>query len=56
MTLAQARKAALYLVLVFVLYSVITFPERATEFVELAFAAISEAGQGVGDMLAELVR
>lgn len=55
MTLAQARKLALYLLAVVVLYSIIAFPERATEFVGLAFVAISDAAEGVGELLAALI-
>jgi hypothetical protein len=55
MTVAQARKTALYLVAVFVLYSVVIFPERATDFVGLGFLGVSDAAEGVGELLAEIL-
>jgi hypothetical protein len=55
MTLVQARRIALYLLAVLVLYSVITFPERATDFVGLGFVGISDAAEGVGDLLADSI-
>jgi hypothetical protein len=55
MTLVQARRIALYLLAVLVLYAVIAAPERAADFVGLGFLAVSEAAEGVGDLLAGLV-
>ncbi|MDT0342017.1 hypothetical protein [Streptomyces litchfieldiae] len=51
MTLAQARKIALYLLLAAVLYAVLTFPDRSGEFAQLAFTALSGAADAVGDLL-----
>jgi hypothetical protein len=55
MTLVQARRIALYLVAVAVLYAVVASPDRATDFVGLGFHAVSGAAEGVGDLLAELI-
>jgi len=52
---AQAKKIALYIVVVFVLYSIITIPERSTELVGVAFEAVSTAAHSVGDFMTELV-
>ncbi|WP_199826367.1 hypothetical protein [Streptomyces sp. SBT349] len=51
MTAAQARKVALYLLTVLVLWAVISHPARSTEFVGLGFEAVSGAVDGVGDLL-----
>jgi hypothetical protein len=51
----QAKKVALYMIVVFVLYTVITSPERAADLVQVGFEGISDAAQGVGDFMSELV-
>lgn len=53
---AQAKKIALYIVVVFVLYSIITSPTRSTELVGVAFESVSGAAQSVGDFMTELVK
>jgi hypothetical protein len=53
---AQARKIALYIVVVFVLYTIITSPERAADLVGVGFEGVSSAAQGVGDFMTELVK
>ncbi|AWL39604.1 hypothetical protein B9S64_16915 [Streptomyces sp. SM18] len=52
----QAKKIALYLIVVFVLYTIITSPERAADLVQVGFEGISSAAQGVGDFMSELVK
>ncbi|AGK78690.1 hypothetical protein ACFV2I_05470 [Streptomyces microflavus] len=54
--MAQARKIALYIVVVFVLYTIITSPERAADLVGVGFEGVSSAAQGVGDFMTELVK
>ncbi|WP_326698768.1 hypothetical protein OG909_16450 [Streptomyces sp. NBC_01754] len=54
--MAHAKKIALYLIVVFVLYTIITSPERAADLVQVGFEGISSAAQGVGDFMSELVR
>ncbi|WP_158920384.1 hypothetical protein [Streptomyces sp. NBRC 109706] len=43
MTLVTARKIGLYLLVVGVLYSVISFPDRSGEFAQLVFTALAGA-------------
>ncbi|MFB8106207.1 MULTISPECIES: hypothetical protein [Streptomyces] len=54
--MAQARKIALYIVVVFVLYSIITSPKRSAELVGVGFEGVSSAAQSVGDFMTELVK
>lgn len=54
--MAQAKKIALYIVVVFVLYTIITSPARAADLVQVGFEGISSAAQGVGDFMSELVK
>ncbi|ONK12679.1 hypothetical protein [Streptomyces sp. MP131-18] len=51
MTLAQARKIALYVLTVAAFYAVMTSPARSAEFVHLLFEALSGAADAVGDLL-----
>jgi hypothetical protein len=53
--MAQARKIALYAVIVFVLYTIITSPARSAELVQLGFEGISGAAQSVGEFMTQLV-
>lgn len=53
--MAQARKIALYVIVVFVLYTIITSPERAADLVQVGFEGVSDAAKGVGDFMSELV-
>ncbi|MCB5910837.1 hypothetical protein ACIBK8_26070 [Streptomyces sp. NPDC050161] len=53
--MAQAKKIALYLVIVFVLYTIITSPGRAADLVQIGFEGISSAAQGVGEFMTQLV-
>ncbi|MFF9688092.1 hypothetical protein [Streptomyces sp. NPDC014623] len=54
--MVQARKIALYMIVVFVLYTIITSPERSADLVQIGFEGISSAAQGVGDFMSELVK
>ncbi|MBT2369495.1 hypothetical protein ACWD0A_01625 [Streptomyces sp. NPDC002867] len=51
----EAKKVALYIVVVFVLYTIITSPEKAADLVGIGFEGISDAAQGVGQFMTELV-
>ncbi|GAB2775199.1 hypothetical protein ACWGJ2_14975 [Streptomyces sp. NPDC054796] len=53
--MVQAKKAALYLVIVFVLYTIITSPARAADLVQIGFEGISGAAQGVGEFMTQLI-
>jgi hypothetical protein len=55
MTLVQARRIAFYLLAVFLLYAVIASPDGSADFVGLGFQAVSDAADGVGDLLAAAV-
>ncbi|MGW0960147.1 hypothetical protein ACWD4K_14180 [Streptomyces gelaticus] len=52
----QAKKIALYVIVVFVLYTIITSPARAADLVQVGFEGVSSAAQGVGDFMSELVK
>ncbi|MEE1773204.1 MULTISPECIES: hypothetical protein [unclassified Streptomyces] len=52
----QAKKIVLYVIFVFVAYTIITSPERAADLVQVGFEGVSSAAQGVGDFMSELVK
>ena len=45
----NAKKIAVYLVVVFVLYVIITDPKGAAGYVEIGFEGISDAAGALGD-------
>ncbi|MFF5156018.1 hypothetical protein ACFY3N_07145 [Streptomyces sp. NPDC000348] len=47
----NAKKAAVYVLVVFVLYLIITDPETAADYVQIGFEGISEAAKAVGDFM-----
>ena len=53
--MVQAKKVALYILIVFVLYTIINSPARAADLVQVGFEGISEAAKSVGDFMSELV-
>ncbi|GAA3000961.1 MULTISPECIES: hypothetical protein [unclassified Streptomyces] len=53
--MVQAKKIALYLIVVFVLYTIINSPARAADLVQVGFEGIASAAQSVGDFMSELV-
>ncbi|MFG2284916.1 hypothetical protein ACGFOU_02365 [Streptomyces sp. NPDC048595] len=53
--MAQAKKIAMYLIIVFVLYTIITSPQRAADLVQIGFEGISTAAQGVGEFMTQLI-
>ncbi|SFD20136.1 MULTISPECIES: hypothetical protein [Streptomyces] len=54
--MAQAKKITLYILVVFVLYTIINSPDRAAEIVHLGFQGVSNAAKGVGDFMTALVQ
>ncbi|MEV6400326.1 hypothetical protein AB0M39_37020 [Streptomyces sp. NPDC051907] len=53
--MVQTKKIALYVVAVFILYTIITSPARAADLVQVGFEGISSAAQSVGEFMTELV-
>ncbi|WP_432071453.1 hypothetical protein [Streptomyces wuyuanensis] len=53
--MVQTKKIALYVVVVFVLYTIINSPARAADLVQVGFEGISSAAQAVGEFMSELV-
>ncbi|MFD7765683.1 MULTISPECIES: hypothetical protein [unclassified Streptomyces] len=47
----NAKKIAVYVVVVFVLYLIITDPETAADYVQIGFEGISEAAKAIGDFM-----
>ncbi|MER6350005.1 hypothetical protein ACWC10_30295 [Streptomyces sp. NPDC001595] len=45
----NAKKIAVYLVVVFVLYVIITDPAKAADYVQIGFEGISDAAKALGD-------
>ncbi|WP_201305284.1 hypothetical protein [Streptomyces sp. GS7] len=45
----------MYLLIVFVLYTIIATPKRAAQLVQIGFEGISAAAQGVGEFMTQLV-
>ncbi|WP_197287884.1 hypothetical protein [Streptomyces apocyni] len=50
------KKVVVYILVVFVLYTIITSPSEAADLVEVGFKGVSDAAQGVGEFMTELVR
>lgn len=53
--MAQAKKIALYMLIVFVLYTIINSPARAADLVQVGFEGISDAAKSVGEFMSQLV-
>ncbi|ELP67507.1 hypothetical protein ACKI1I_37770 [Streptomyces turgidiscabies] len=47
----NAKKIAVYAVVVFVLYVIITDPTGAAGYVEIAFEGVSNAASAIGDFM-----
>ncbi|KFG07421.1 MULTISPECIES: hypothetical protein [Streptomyces] len=45
----QGKKIALYVLVVFVAYVIITDPENAASYVQIGFEGISNAAKSIGD-------
>ncbi|WP_405643873.1 hypothetical protein [Streptomyces uncialis] len=49
--MVHTKKIALYVVVVFLLYVIITDPENAAGYVQIGFEGVSSAAQAVGDFM-----
>ncbi|MCX4664889.1 hypothetical protein GT204_27835 [Streptomyces sp. SID4919] len=49
--MVHTKKIALYVVVVFLLYVIITDPENAADYVQIGFEGVSSAAQAVGDFM-----
>ncbi|MGW3666921.1 hypothetical protein [Streptomyces sp. NPDC005141] len=47
----NSKKIAIYVLVVFVLYVIITDPAKAADYVQIGFEGISSAAQAVGDFM-----
>ncbi|WP_107101129.1 hypothetical protein [Streptomyces graminilatus] len=47
----NAKKIAVYVLVVFVLYVIITDPKKAAGYVEIAFEGVSTAAGAIGDFM-----
>jgi hypothetical protein len=47
----NSKKIAIYVLVVFVLYVIITDPDGAGDYVTIAFEGVSNAAQSVGDFM-----
>ncbi|MFE6620479.1 hypothetical protein ACFZBP_09605 [Streptomyces sp. NPDC008086] len=47
----NAKKIAVYVVVVFVFYVIITDPEGAADYVQIGFQGISDAAKAIGDFM-----
>ncbi|MCX4989898.1 MULTISPECIES: hypothetical protein [unclassified Streptomyces] len=47
----NSKKIAIYILVVFVLYVIITDPAKAADYVQIGFEGISSAAQAVGDFM-----
>ena len=52
--MAQARKIATYVVLIFILYTIIDQPSRAADLVQVGFVGISNAAKSLGQFMHDL--
>ncbi|MER5473690.1 hypothetical protein ABZX90_31270 [Streptomyces sp. NPDC002935] len=47
----NSKKIAIYVLVVFVLYVIITDPAKAADYVQIGFEGISSAAQAIGDFM-----
>ncbi|MER7490496.1 hypothetical protein ABTY20_32340 [Streptomyces sp. NPDC126497] len=47
----NAKRIAVYVLVVFVMYLIITDPEKAADYVQIGFEGISDAAKAVGDFM-----
>ncbi|MDT0395539.1 MULTISPECIES: hypothetical protein [Streptomyces] len=47
----NAKKVAVYVLVVFALYLIITDPAKAADYVQIGFEGISDAAKAVGDFM-----
>ncbi|MDI5965679.1 hypothetical protein POF50_019540 [Streptomyces sp. SL13] len=53
--MAQAMKVIGYILIIFVLYTIITSPNRSADLVQVGFQGISNAAHGIGKFMSQLV-
>jgi hypothetical protein len=53
-SMAQARKITMYIVVIFILYTIIDQPARAADLVQVGFVGISNAAKAVGQFMHDL--
>ncbi|WP_159011620.1 hypothetical protein [Streptomyces sp. NRRL F-5123] len=54
-SMAQARKIATYVLVIFVLYTIINQPARAADLVQVGFVGMSNAAKSIGQFMHDLV-
>ncbi|MDX6332036.1 MAG: hypothetical protein QOI83_4419 [Streptomycetaceae bacterium] len=54
--MAMAKKITMYVIVVFVLYTIITSPARAADLVQVGFQGISDAARGIGQFMTQLIK
>ncbi|MGW7050100.1 hypothetical protein [Streptomyces sp. NPDC054887] len=54
--MVQTKKIALYVLVSFALYTIITSPARAADLVQVGFEGVSSAAQGVGEFMTQLIQ
>lgn len=47
----NSKKVAVYVLVVFVLYVIITDPAKAADYVQIGFEGISNAAKAIGDFM-----
>ncbi|MFJ3306171.1 hypothetical protein ACIPSA_24190 [Streptomyces sp. NPDC086549] len=47
----NAKKIAVYVLVVFALYVIITDPAKAADYVQIGFEGISDAAKAIGDFM-----
>jgi hypothetical protein len=47
----NAKKIAVYVIVVFALYVIITDPAKAADYVQIGFEGISDAAKAIGDFM-----
>lgn len=47
----NSKKIAVYVIVVFALYVIITDPAKAADYVQIGFEGISDAAQAIGDFM-----
>ena len=52
--MAQARKIATFVLVIFVLYTIIDQPARAADLVQVGFVGISNAAKSLGQFMHDL--
>ncbi|MFE0099123.1 hypothetical protein [Streptomyces sp. NPDC059009] len=51
MSVLEPKKIALFVLVVFVLYVIITDPAKAADYVQIGFEGVSSAAKSIGDFM-----